>query len=296
MSTIHNPVNFDPSAYRIVGYADNQPPKFTWFSPFASFEEGEAARREFMRRREEWLNEMLAMFPERNWHKCQHCGQGNVRYVCAAEHKETKERVCFGDICCDKLHIEGRDAFKAKRIRDAAAARARRENDAAKLAQTIENDLELKTILEHVGDAVHAKNWFVRDIICKLMQYGSISDKQKSAVTASMKRDVEYAANRPAEVVPTVEVKSGAYPIEGKVVAVKEYDNEFGVSWKMMVVNDLGQKFWCSVPSGISHLLDSEDGPLKGRRVKLTATWTVSDNDKFFAFGKRPRGATIVAK
>ena len=82
---------------------------------------------------------------------------------------------------------------------------------------------------------------------------------------------------------PTSWIRSGRIVIEGEVLSVKERFNDFGSVLKMLVSDDVGRKFWSSVPRG----LDLREGD-RGQRVRFTATVERSKDDPIFGFCSRP--------
>lgn len=122
-----------------------------------------------------------------------------------------------------------------------------------------------------VARAADSKNSFVRDVVGKLKYYGSISEKQKSAVLQAMQRDTDRA-NAPKEVVG--DAPTGRVEIEGVIVCTKVKETDFGSTLKMLVKLDNGATVWCSVPNSLHDDVDQAVKKLHG--------------DNGFAFGKRP--------
>lgn len=190
MSTIHNPINFNPADYEIYGYWDNQMPEARWGQTY------EDRQREL----EFWRADRLDHFPEQNDHQCQHCGQSNVRYVVSAIHIPTGKHICFGDICAERLAFANFDAFKASRIRALAAAR----NKAHKLGLQRELFLstrpELKAALERIQERKLAGgeglSGFALDLFEKFGQWATLSDKQ---IEWAIKLSNEVQVNKVAE-------------------------------------------------------------------------------------------------
>lgn len=150
-----------------------------------------------------------------------------------------------------------------------------------------------------VIDAAQVKNnYFVADVIGKLVRFGSISLAQANAVRNAIAR-----ANEPKE--PAGEAPVGRQTVVGVIVGTKVKTSDFGPTLKMTVKLENGAKVWCSVPASIKPKVhsneycniflgdrrndDNEGSELKGCKISLTATFTHSDNDKSFAFGKRPQ-------
>jgi archaellum component FlaG (FlaF/FlaG flagellin family) len=113
-------------------------------------------------------------------------------------------------------------------------------------------------------------------------------------------KDKVWAANRVARVAADAAAKdaalaagvtapSGRVAVTGKVVHTKFVPNDFGGAMKMLVALDTGAKVWVSIPDAIGGF------DLKNKMVAFTATFTVSDTDPLFAFGKRPSNAVILS-
>ena len=98
----------------------------------------------------------------------------------------------------------------------------------------------------------------------------------------------------------------GRQVIEGVVKSAKWVDTTAGYreisTLKMTVEMDGGQRVYGTVPAAILDALTGgvipggdapRDEQLKGRRVELTATVEVSDNDPVFGFYSRPSKASL---
>lgn len=284
MSTIHNPVNFEPGDYEVIGYFDNQPPKYYFGMSIESFELENKL----------WREERDRLFGGPRCYRCCHCGQSNVRYVVAVKHKPTGEHVCFGDICVERLDFEGHDQFAAKHIRSAAQNRMLAEKRAAALEAFCNANPDAKWAMEHIDDEIHARNSFAHDLIRKLREYGNLTERQLQYLKPSMLRDIEHGEQRKAEESePKGDAPEGRQTILVEVLATKWQENDFGGCLKMLCKLDNNAKVWCSVPdsdyeTGISFWANPETEIKSGKRIKLTATFS-RNGDPSFAYGKRPR-------
>lgn len=129
-------------------------------------------------------------------------------------------------------------------------------------------------------DAAQIKNnYFISDVIGKLVAFGSISPAQHSAVRNAITR-----GNWPQEVVGEAPV--GKVTVIGTVLCTKVKENRFGSTLKMLVKLENNSKVWCTVPSGIR-------GEPKGCKISLTATFERSPQDAGFSFGSRPKAEVI---
>jgi hypothetical protein len=270
MSTIHNPTNFNPADYIVLGYFDNRPPEYRG--------QGIAA---FEHESKDWRAELAAVYgPE--WpskiHHCAHCGNGSVRWITAVKHKPTSEITTFGAICTQRLEFEGRDEFALARLQARAETHAVAIKAWKKREAFLKDRPELAAAIEHLDEPVHADNRFVHDVIGKLGQYGSLSDRQVAAVLTSMAKDRERGV-----VVPEVkgDAPSGLQTVTGEVLSVKLKEGPYGSNWKMLLKLANGSKVWMTRPTKHSEIA-------RGDVVTVRATFEVSREDKAFAFGSRP--------
>jgi hypothetical protein len=315
---LHNEVNFRPEEYEVLDYLDNSPPRISDYLPtlmFGASQEqwstamatGRASYDDAMRR---WRETMDHYFPDRannnpSIRKCTHCGNVQVRYIAAVKHVPTGQVVVFGDICVDRLGFANRDAFRAAQVR------ARAQQGHARLAIFRQREAflarspQLAAILSNEAEMTHpdhANNEFARDIVAKLNQYGSLSDRQVECFVASVERDhviarqrAERAAQEAARRASAQPAPEGRVTVEGQVVGVKQHDVAgFGyynrgssTILKMTLLLDNGSKVWMTVPGGV-------DQGIRGKRVRVTATFTRSSTDQSFAFGKRPSGLEVL--
>ena len=123
----------------------------------------------------------------------------------------------------------------------------------------------------------------VRDIVGKLVRYGSISEKAEAFLHSLLTRIAKWPAvmaARKAEKEAAADCPTGRTTVEGIIVKLAWHESDFGKVQKMTVKATTGFMVWTTVPSG----LDAE----KGATVKFTVTLTPSARDKKFGFGKRP--------
>ena len=280
VSTIHNPVNFQPGDYDFVAGLDNRPPQY-WGGPMALFE---ACRKN-------WEDNIKRVFPQ--WpqncpsiHKCAHCGNGNVRFIEVFTHRPTGDKVVFGDICVERLGFTDHAAFAMTKIRSAASIEAKR----VKLFRAKQKFLSehgdfvgARTSME-LTPAVHARNSFAHDILAKFEQYGELSARQVECFVNSVAKDIEIHNRRETERSNTGPVPTGKrVEFDGEFVSHKIVDGNFGLQHKMLIKLDNGSKIYLTMPTAF----DLQTYP-KGSRVKLRATVEASRDDVSFGFGRRP--------
>jgi hypothetical protein len=131
----------------------------------------------------------------------------------------------------------------------------------------------------------------IRDIVGKLVRYGSISPKQMDFVGKLLKQIADrpiIEAQRQAERDAAGPVPTGRATMKGIVLAVKEVQTETsfhygddGVRWKLLIKLENGSKVYGS----------RFDNHEKGDAVFFTATVEASKDDPKFGFYSRPRAA-----
>jgi len=275
--TVHNPTNFDPAAYEVEDYLDNQPPA-PYFADAASVRAHAEAVAAWKANMERALG---ADWRRKAFHCC-HCGNGRVRYITACLHRPTGERVVFGADCTARLGFNDRFAFKLALLKSKAeAGHARLKVWQARTAY-LEANPAIAQAVEQAQAPVHARNTFVQDVLAKLNQYGSLSERQAAAVLASLARDVAAEARKAVEAtVVRGAAPTGRTTVSGVILSIKTVSGDYGDTDKMLVeVTGTRAKVWVTVPGAADvH---------RGDAVTVTATWTVSKDDVSFAFGKRP--------
>jgi hypothetical protein len=299
MPTIHNPSQFKPEDYEIVEYFDNQPPRHLFVDSQTQAErdtETLLLELESMLGMEptvieprpdkiaEWNAERDLLFPD-GAYKCQHCGNGNVRYVVSALHKPTNRRVCFGDICVNRLQFANQQEFKAAALRRKGALQAAALRVWHQCKKYVMEHPEVATYARQMQEPVHANNLFVKDVFHRFWKYGSMSPAQLAAIGNSLQRDIDVAARRAAiaaEPPPSAPAPEGRVQVTGEVLSMRIDRTQFGCITKMLVKLASGSKVWCSVPTGANELR-------RGDTITFTATFERKAGDQFFAFGKRPR-------
>lgn len=271
-STVHNPVNFDPSKYEVVDYLDNRRPLF--WGDVESYE-AEVVW---------WEQDMKNNFGV-DWktkiHRCVHCGNSNVRWITAVRHIPTNTVVAFGADCTHRLHFLNRNDFKLAQLQKKAQNAKMRFVIWTKKQEFLKTHPEIVAALAEIVNPIHERNMFAKDVLGNLDRYGSLSERQITAVLASLKRDEEFARRKAEE---ALEVKgdapSGRVAVTGEVLSKKDKQTDFGWVTKLLIKLANNSRVYVSNPSG----LVAEVGAM----VTLTATWTPKVDDKSFAFGSRP--------
>ena len=272
-ATVHNPTNFEPSDYAVVDYLDNKRPQYCG---------GDVdAYREDIKMWEADMRAVLGADWIKKIHRCVHCGNGNVRWITAVKHAPSGETVVFGSDCTERLGFANKVAFKLALLQSRADTQAKNfKLYQAKVAFLAANPA-IADALVRINEPVHARNSFAKDVLGKLAVYGSLSARQIECVLSSMQRDIERAASQAVEAVePKGDAPSGRADVSGVVLTIKTQESDYGSVTKMLLKLDNNSKVWLTVPAGAD--LN------RGDRCTVRATFTVSNDDKSFAFGKRP--------
>jgi hypothetical protein len=301
-NNIHSTVNFNPAEYEVVDYLDNQRPQY-WGQPMADFEAEVERWKQSIRKYFPTCacvaENGVRQLPEHNIYKCRHCGQTNVRYICAVKHLPTGQFVVFGDVCVAHLGFANFQEFRAAQVRARAAQGNANLRAYRKRLEFLEAHPEFKAVVECwdaiLADPVHRANTFIRDVMAKFNTYGELSERQLACLIQSIQRDIDGARQREEAAAQRqaagVTAPTGRATVEGRILSVKTYDSLYGPQWKMLVALTSGAKVFVTVPSSVLRAVrDPRD--LRSKGVRLTATFSPSE-DRTFAYGSRPTGELI---
>lgn len=232
---------------------------------------------------------------------CGVCGSVNAIYTVLFYHAKTNTYVRMGQDCATKCEIGNEAAFRAFRegVKDAMDMRAGKNKAKAVLA---ERGLSAAWDIFDIGLPSHAtmesEEVTVRDIVGKLVQYGSLSDAQyeflgkllnriETRPEREAKREAEEAAAKP---IPA----GGRMEITGVVIATKVQEGPYGSVTKMLVQHVDGWKVWGTRPSLVRDADGNEIFNVKGVTINFAATVEVSKDNPKFGFFKRPTAANEV--
>ncbi len=271
--TIHNPTNFDPANYEVVDYLDNKRPVY-----YGQGMDAYEADVKF------WQEDMVRIFGQdyvKKIHRCVHCGNGRVRWITAVNYLPTGETVVFGSDCTERLGFANKMAWKLAVLQSKAEAGHAKLKIWKKRVAFLEANPTIVAAIEQAKGDAHKNNHFVQDVLSKLNQYGTLSERQVSAVLKSLAQDVQRAAQKAQE---ATEVKGdapvGRQTVTGMVLSTKVVEGGFGTTKKMLVKLLNNSRVWVSVPGG--------SGVERNDTVTFMATFEASKDDKSFSFGKRP--------
>ena len=256
---------------------------------------------------------------------CMVCGNANAIYTALFYHPETNVYVRVGQDCAEKMEFSSGDwnAFRTA-IKDARELHAgKRKAEAILKDEGLTAAWDLYNATEprcHCDwskpDANGTQPWntgfiypnhpctcerwggeelTIRDIVGKLVRYGSISDAQIGLIRIKLKwieNRAAIAAQRAAEKAAAKDCPTGRVTVTGTVLTTKWQENDFGGCTKMMLKTTDGYTVWSSLPSIPAKYLDNLpegwDGVKRGMTMKIKVTLEPSKNDPKHGFGSRP--------
>ena len=277
----HRPSVINPDEYRFVSFHDHRPG-----ADMANLVEQQAFRAHMDRTGGKFSDHS-------HGGSCHVCG-AYAHTIARFHHVPTNTYVETGETCAEKLH-DG-DPLGFRSFRDKAKRGIEAATGKAKAQKVLENAGLVAAWEIYQSDWANDGGYqesTVRDIIGKLVRYGSISEKQTSFLASLVEQitnRAEIEARRAAEQEAAAPVPAeGRLFIEGEVLSVKVRDGCYGSTLKMLLRHVDGWKVWGTVPSKIGDVQ-------KGNIVQFVATVTVSDDDPKFGFFKRPTKAVVVQK
>lgn len=236
----------------------------------------------------DWPNSFHDLEGERQ--PCDMCGHA-CRYVVGFRRLSTNDLIWVGQDCAQYLDSDNRVVYEMKKWRTRLANLKKREEEQAEwLARRTamrETDSDVAEWLEQLDLSKEGTMYaFLYDMVHSYNKWGSLTEKQISAVRNIKVKREEFEAKKAAEPKPKVAVEEGRYFIEGEVLSTRWDTNEYtgGHTKKMLVVMDDGNKVWGTVPNNI---LDVE----KGDRVLFSAKVTRNKEDEHFGYYSRPTKA-----
>lgn len=297
---IHRPSSpdFDPAAYEVHGVWDMKPDVE---SPYA------------VQERLRIINSLIARGYRSgagSSQQCGHCG-ARIRYAALMVHTTTREYIYVGETCLDG-RFESLTKAEFQAVRRASAEGKEAAAKAARIAALVDAHPLLADLTYPEITWPDVAGEFVSSIAGQLRRKGQLSDAQISGVERALLRNVaeenRHAEKEAAVAAGTVEpAPTGRVAVEGVITSIRDHDTDFGTSWKMVIRADAGWAVWMTCPATLidqamteqSALSNDEwvgwDKLLVGRRVRVTATLTLSKDDPTFAFGKRPARPEVLA-
>lgn len=238
---------------------------------------------------------------------CMICGAGAV-YTVLFYHPKTNTYVRTGGDCAAKMGMGNAADFRALKrgVKEAREAKAGKQKARAYLVGVKLGaawDIYESEWSEKTPAAQRADENIIRDIVGKLVKYGSISVGQERFISTLMDRIAKRPAIEAARAVERAAAKpcpEGRIEVEVEVIKTEWRDNVYGGSLKMLVKADDGWLAWGTVPDALS-LFDFTDGDgynrqrglERGDRLALRARFKPSDRDEKFGFFSRPNAKLV---
>jgi hypothetical protein len=231
---------------------------------------------------------------------CSHCGAG-IRYLAKFMHIESGKIKNIGETCLMNS-VDSSVTIQFKKLRKEAKLNAQRENMKQKRIDFIAANPVIQTLIDYVDAHSTGKDAFgyegsafLISLYFQFKKYAELSEKQLASIEPAIVRQSETdQKNAEREAVKIdlinsgVQAPEGKITIEGEVVGLKEYESQYGITYKMIVKADAGWAVFATIPSNIN--------PAKGDRVRFSATLTRSQDDPLFAFAKRPTKAELLER
>lgn len=222
---------------------------------------------------------------------CHVCGSVNAIYTHLFYHVPSNTYIRTGTECTDKLDYAGAaedmNAFRTA-IKDYTELQTGKRKAQGILAEAGLSQVWDVYLQEFsASERVPYEEITIREIVGKLIRYGSISEKQMNFVGILVDRinnRAQLEAQRAAEKAIAADCPNGRVNITGTMLKWEVRDSDFGSVTKMLVKSADGFVVWGSMPVGIST-------DQKGQEVSFTATVEPSEKDPKFGFFKRPRVA-----
>jgi hypothetical protein len=217
--------------------------------------------------------------------KCDCCGH-KIKYSAIAKHIPTNTIASLGRKCASNIEALKRCGSIIDGASIALSQRILCENREQEFRKAHPE------ACESLDWAKSGMNRVASDLIEKLRRFGSLSEKQISFLISIHQRDILNRASA------TATAPIGRASVEGTILSVK-VGQSFGKynKFKFVVLVDIGGgvKVWGKAKGEWSHhaiLGATPTGdavlPIKGQRVKFTASFEPSQKDPLFGFFKRP--------
>lgn len=223
---------------------------------------------------------------------CHICGNANAIYTALFHHEATNTYIRVGSDCADKLDCGLADRFRsfAGNVRNALEAQAgKRKAEAFLTREGIESAWAIYLTKWTEGEGKQES--IIRDIVGKMVTYGSLSEKQVAFLRSLLKQIADRPAIEAQRKLETeralpVPVVDGRTTVKGIVVTMRSEESFYGPTVKMLVKHVDGWKVWGTVPSALVCQI--------GDTVQFDAKVTRSDKDEKFGFFSRPSKASVI--
>lgn len=249
---------------------------------------------------------------------CHICGNANAMYTVLFYHAKSNTYIRTGQDCAEKMDMAcGQDwnVFR-KAVRSALELRAGKKKAEAVLnleglslcwtiyTSTVDCTCEWSKRNEpgfiepntycsclSMFERSHKEETTIKDIVGKLVKYGSVSEAQTNFLRSLVGRIANrpaIEAKREAERLTAADCPTGRVQVTGTVLTIREDENDFGKVTRMLFKDDSGFRLWGTRPS----YTNVEPGD----RLTFSANITPSDKDAKFGFYKRPTKADVLER
>lgn len=216
---------------------------------------------------------------------CHICGSVNAIYTVLFHHRPTNTYVRTGTECAEKLDYDSGagEAFR-KHVKDAREAVAGKRKAQALLTAP---DLVKAWDIFNADHSEGREEGIIRDIVGKLVRYGSISEAQTNFLR-KLVQDVETRAERAAARAIEKEAAQPVPVLQERVVVTGTVVGFYATDWgtNMVVQHADGWTVAGTPPRG----LDAK----KGDKVRFAAQVVPSRNDPKKGYFKRPTKPEII--
>jgi len=272
---IHRPSAITPEDYSFIG-CDYYGPNY-----------GENLDRQFIRKHMDRTGGKYST--HHHGGSCHVCG-ASAMYVAIYHHAKTNTYIVTGEDCASKMDTGEAIAFRSLRKRIAAERKA--DKGVKKAVETLKA-ANLTAAWEIYKDANRVDKYeenTIRDIVSKLVRYGTISEKaegfMRSLIEKIAKRaEIEAERARATEAALPVPMTDARILIKGKVLSVKVVDGYYGRQTKILVQHADGWKIWGTAPCHCD----------RGDEIEFCAKIERSDKDEKFGFFSRPTKPRIIS-
>lgn len=219
--------------------------------------------------------------------QCSHCG-ARLSYAALMVHTPTRTWLHIGEDCLDnRFELDSKAEFQLLRKQIAAKRKAgRKAEDLAALVAA--HPLLVELTYNQPGTATSG-NDFLSDVAGRFIHSGELSEAQIAAVESSLRRGMEWQAQRDVERAARKPAPAGRVTVRGTVTSTKWVESDYGMAEKMGVLSDDGYQVWLTVPASLKiHDL------ARGMRVQFDAKLQPKNDDPTFAYGGRPTKGQLI--
>ena len=213
----------------------------------------------------------------REWMNCTICGH-RMHNGSAFVNIKTNEIHVIGNDCSIKLKMMDKSLFNYKK-------------------RVAQNKMLFKKGLEKYNfeESLFSRDHYILESLkSNLTKYNKLSEKQVELVYKINKQLDEMEIENEKREKHEEEISSKRKTavsgknviVNGTILSTKVKEDMYGMTHKMLLETEDYWKLWVSVPIKLE---EENWNKIIGTKISIKCTVTPSSNDKFFAFGKRPR-------